>query len=38
MLLSGGHVALALTNMGLNAFGTVLMAGGGYWLASSALK
>ena len=38
MLLNGGHVALALTNMGLNAFGTVLMAGGGYWLASSALR
>ena len=38
MLLNGGHVALALANMGLNAFGTVLMAGGGYWIASSALR
>jgi CrcB protein len=35
MLLNSGHIGLALINMGLNAFGTVLMAGGGYWLASS---
>ena len=38
MLLSGGHLGLALANMGLNTFGTVLMAGTGYWLASSALR
>ncbi|MEJ2500435.1 MAG: fluoride efflux transporter CrcB [Campylobacterales bacterium] len=38
MLLQGGHVALALANMGLNSIGTVLMAGGGYWLAASALR
>jgi CrcB protein len=38
MLLHGGHIVLALANMALNTFGTVLMAGGGYWLASSALR
>jgi CrcB protein len=38
LLLSGGHIALALANIGLNAFGTVLMAGTGYWLASSLLR
>jgi CrcB protein len=38
LLLSGGHIALAMANIGLNAFGTVLMAGAGYWLASSLLR
>jgi CrcB protein len=38
LLLNGGHIGLALANIGLNAFGTVLMAGGGYWLASSLLR
>lgn len=38
LLLSGGHIALALANMGLNTFGTVIMAGTGYWLASSLLR
>ena len=38
LLVQGGHIGLALANMGLNTFGTVLMAGGGYWITSSALK
>ena len=38
LLIQGGHIALAAANVGLNAVGTVLMAGGGYWLASSALR
>lgn len=38
MLLNGGHIGLALANIGLNAFGTVLMAGGGYKLASLLLR
>ncbi|WP_345969383.1 MULTISPECIES: fluoride efflux transporter CrcB [Sulfurimonas] len=38
MLLSGGHIALAAANIGLNALGTVLMAGGGFKLASALLR
>jgi len=38
MLLNGGHIGLALANMALNTFGTVLMAGGGYWITASALR
>ena len=38
MLLNGGHIGLALANMGLNAFGTVIMAGGGYYLTTSVLR
>jgi CrcB protein len=38
LLLQGGHITLALANMALNTFGTVLMAGSGYWIASSVLK
>lgn len=38
LLLQGGHIGLALANMGLNAFGTVLMAGGGYWVTASTLR
>jgi CrcB protein len=38
LLIQGGHIGLALANMGLNTFGTVLIAGGGYWIASSALR
>ena len=38
LLLNSGHIGMALANMGLNAFGTVIMAGGGYYLASSALR
>ncbi|WP_345980567.1 fluoride efflux transporter CrcB [Sulfurimonas sp. HSL3-2] len=33
MLLEGGSIGLALINMGLNAVGTVFMAGGGFYLA-----
>ncbi|MEA3372220.1 MAG: fluoride efflux transporter CrcB [Campylobacterota bacterium] len=38
LLLNSGHIMLALANMGLNAFGTVLMAAAGYYGASSLLK
>ncbi len=38
LLLSGGHLLLGLANMGLNTFGTVLMAGGGFMLAASYLR
>ena len=38
MLLQSGHYAVALANMTLNTFGTVMMAGGGYWMASSVLR
>ncbi len=38
LLLNGGHIALALANMGLNTFGTIIMAASGYWLASAALR
>ncbi|MHC3995474.1 fluoride efflux transporter CrcB [Thiomicrolovo sp. ZZH C-3] len=38
MLLNGGHLALAAANIGLNALGTVLMAGGGFKLASTLLR
>lgn len=31
LLLSGGHIVMALTNMALNTFGTVIMAGLGYY-------
>ncbi len=34
LLLSGGHIILALANIGLNAFGTVFMAAAGYYLTS----
>lgn len=33
MLLEGGSFMLALVNMGLNVFGTVFMAGGGFYIA-----
>jgi CrcB protein len=35
MLLEGGHIMLALTNMGLNLFGTILAAGGGFYIIKS---
>ena len=38
MLLQGGQFSVALANMALNTFGTVMMAGGGYWMASSVLR
>lgn len=37
-LLEGGHIMLALANISLNAFGTVLMAGGGFYLTKLFLK
>ena len=37
-LLEGGSIILALTNMALNMFGTVLMAGSGYYLVNSLFK
>ncbi|MBU0720100.1 fluoride efflux transporter CrcB [bacterium] len=36
-LLQGGHIALALVNISLNAFGTILMAGSGFYLVKSLL-
>ncbi|WP_321779092.1 fluoride efflux transporter CrcB [Sulfurimonas sp.] len=38
LLLEGGHILLALTNISLNAFGTIFMAGGGFYLAKYFLK
>lgn len=38
MLLEGGSVTLAFINMGLNLFGTVMMAGGGFYLAKFIIK
>ncbi len=38
LLLSGSHFLLALTNMFLNVFGTVLFAGIGFYLSSNLLK
>ncbi|CAI6165212.1 MAG: Putative fluoride ion transporter CrcB [uncultured Sulfurimonas sp.] len=37
-LLEGGSIVLALTNMALNVFGTILMAGGGFYLVSNIFK
>jgi CrcB protein len=38
LLLEGGHILLALTNISLNAFGSVLMAGSGFYIVKSFLK
>lgn len=38
LLLNGGHLALAAANLGLNAFGSVFAAGGGFYLAKLILK
>lgn len=38
ILIQGGHLLLAGANMALNLFGTILLAGGGFLLASSWLK
>ncbi|WP_345987178.1 fluoride efflux transporter CrcB [Sulfurimonas sp. HSL1-2] len=38
MLLNGGHLALAAANIGLNALGTVFMAGAGFRLASAFVR
>ena len=32
LLLEGGHILLAMANISLNAFGSVFMAGGGFYL------
>lgn len=37
-LLEGGHIFLALANVSLNAFGTIFMAGGGFYIAKYFLK
>jgi len=37
-LLEGGSIVLALTNMALNVFGTILMAGSGFYLISNIFK
>ncbi|MDA3907807.1 MAG: fluoride efflux transporter CrcB [Sulfurimonas sp.] len=38
LLLEGGHIFLALANISLNAFGTIFMAGGGFYIAKYFLK
>ncbi|SFV75852.1 CrcB protein [hydrothermal vent metagenome] len=38
LLLNGGHIMLALTNIFLNAFGTVIMAGSGFYLVEYFMK
>jgi len=32
LLLEGGHIMLAIANISLNAIGTIIMAGGGFYL------
>jgi len=38
LLLEGGSILLAFTNMALNLFGTIIMAGSGYYLVNSFFK
>lgn len=38
LLIKGGSMSLAFLNISLNAFGTILMAGGGYYLIHSLFK
>ncbi len=38
LLLEGGHIFLALANISLNAFGTIFMAGSGFYIAKYFLK
>jgi CrcB protein len=38
LLLEGGHIFLAMANISLNAFGTIFMAGGGFYIAKFFLK
>jgi CrcB protein len=38
LLIKGGSMSLAFLNISLNAFGTVLMAGSGYYLVQSFFK
>jgi CrcB protein len=37
-LLHSGHIALAIANISLNAFGSIFMAGGGFYIAKYFLK
>ena len=38
LLLNAGSIMLAITNMALNLFGTIIMAGSGYYLVNSLFK
>ena len=38
LLLNAGSIMLAMTNMALNLFGTIIMAGSGYYLVNSLFK
>jgi len=38
LLLEGGHIMLAMANISLNAFGTIFMAGGGFYLVKYFFK
>jgi CrcB protein len=38
LLLSGGHIVMAMANMALNTFGTVAMAASGYYLSKQWLS
>lgn len=38
LLIQGGNIFLALVNITLNAFGTILMAGSGYYLINNIFK
>jgi len=38
LLLEGGHILLAIVNISLNALGTVLMAGSGFYMAKYFIK
>lgn len=38
LLLESGHIMLALANISLNAFGTIFMAGGGFYLVKHLIR
>jgi len=38
LLLEGGHILLALANISLNAFGTIFMAGSGFYMVKYLIK
>ncbi|MGE4420364.1 MAG: fluoride efflux transporter CrcB [Sulfurimonas sp.] len=38
LLINSGHILLAVANISLNAFGSIFMAGGGFYLAKYFLK
>ena len=38
ILLKSGHIMLAMANMSLNTFGTVIMAGGGFYIVKFFIK